>query len=70
MERSSFSEAFPTETLSIRTYSKKKRTPENPHIFRSSFFICMIKYNKTALKAGGLRHDTVPEEKSDAWRQQ
>ena len=37
MERPSLLEAFPTETLSIWTFSKKKRTPEN-HMFSGVLF--------------------------------
>jgi hypothetical protein len=48
----------------------KTKTSENLHVFRGFCLLFMIKYNEKAIKTGGLRHDTVSEEKSDAWRQQ
>ena len=57
-------------TLQSGHFEMKTKTSENLHVFRGFCFLFMIKYNEKAIKTGGLRHDTVSEEKSDAWRQQ
>ena len=53
----------------IQDIFSNKKSPKRM-VYSGIFLFLMIKYNKTALKTGGLSHDTIPEKKPVARGQQ